>query len=742
MTTLTIRLQQAEDRIVIKEVTTGGGGGSGASVGSAAPQALGSTALPGTSGLAARQDHVHPYPTASQVGAIASSLIDAKGDLIAGTSDNNVARMGVGSNGQVLMADSTQTTGMKWASPFTVPLSVELGGTGSTDRNFVDLTSTESITGTKTFVASPKVPTPSSASDAASKSYVDGAISDAAPDLPWAIEDGGTGSSTKSFVDLTTAQAVAGVKTFSDSPVVPDPTTDGQAANRGWTLAALEDYAETTYVDSSISSAVSGLQTDIETAAGAAQAAAEGYADLVALDNFIDVTKAPYNADRTGATFAAEAIQDAIDFMEAAGGGTVYAPRGVYLIDETIQQKMKVRFVGDGHWTTVLKAAAGFEGHVIQNKVSADGIEANGAFTILEDMCIDGEGQADGEYYGIFHDMNPHYAWATNDIEYDPHHIVRNVMIINTASDGYHGEGRSESYLDRVFAFKCGRHGIHPSFDTFLNHCTSAWSQANGFNVIDSSIRGTGCKAFWNGRGTVDGSNGHGFFFGNGQGGINFFGSNESQDNAGCGIALNNCNRAQISMICDTNSNGHVNSEDSGSGWWPAVDLWDSHHNQLEIVAYERRAYDETSYQLHGLQIRQNSSNNTINLKHSATTYNGAEVGAAVMTTSNALWGNEIVINNMNGSQSVAGSGTITPNPYNGGTVYVPLSGNVTVNDPDTDNRHIGCKVRFVFLQTVGGSTVTWGSGYAPSGWTVNSTINESSAIEFLWNGSKWVRCS
>lgn len=44
------------------------------------------------------------------------STIDAKGDLLAGTADNTIARLPIGTNGQVLTADSAESTGMKWAS--------------------------------------------------------------------------------------------------------------------------------------------------------------------------------------------------------------------------------------------------------------------------------------------------------------------------------------------------------------------------------------------------------------------------------------------------------------------------------------------------------------------------------------------------------------------------------------------------------------------------------------------------
>jgi hypothetical protein len=48
---------------------------------------------------------------------IAKTIVDAKGDLIAGTASDTVARLAVGSNDQVLIADSTTATGLKWGSP-------------------------------------------------------------------------------------------------------------------------------------------------------------------------------------------------------------------------------------------------------------------------------------------------------------------------------------------------------------------------------------------------------------------------------------------------------------------------------------------------------------------------------------------------------------------------------------------------------------------------------------------------
>lgn len=46
-----------------------------------------------------------------------ATAIDAKGDLIGGTGADAFARLAVGTNGQVLTANSAETTGLKWAAP-------------------------------------------------------------------------------------------------------------------------------------------------------------------------------------------------------------------------------------------------------------------------------------------------------------------------------------------------------------------------------------------------------------------------------------------------------------------------------------------------------------------------------------------------------------------------------------------------------------------------------------------------
>ena len=57
------------------------------------------------------------WVTTDDTNAIQNAIVDAKGDLIAATAADTPARLAVGTNGHVLTADSTQSTGIKWAAP-------------------------------------------------------------------------------------------------------------------------------------------------------------------------------------------------------------------------------------------------------------------------------------------------------------------------------------------------------------------------------------------------------------------------------------------------------------------------------------------------------------------------------------------------------------------------------------------------------------------------------------------------
>lgn len=69
------------------------------------------------------------------------TILDAKADLITATAADTPARLAVGTNGQVLTADSSTSTGLKWATP-------SAGATIATVRKSAD----QSVTNSSTLV--------------------------------------------------------------------------------------------------------------------------------------------------------------------------------------------------------------------------------------------------------------------------------------------------------------------------------------------------------------------------------------------------------------------------------------------------------------------------------------------------------------------------------------------------------------------------------------------------------------
>lgn len=73
---------------------------------------------------------------------IPATIFDAKGDIIAATAADTASRLAVGSDGQVLTADSTAATGLKWATA---------AGGGKVLQVVQGTTSTQAANSTTTF---------------------------------------------------------------------------------------------------------------------------------------------------------------------------------------------------------------------------------------------------------------------------------------------------------------------------------------------------------------------------------------------------------------------------------------------------------------------------------------------------------------------------------------------------------------------------------------------------------------
>jgi hypothetical protein len=95
---------------------------------------------------ASNADMDFTWVTSDDANAIQNAIVDAKGDLIAATAADTPARLAVGTNGQVLTADSTAATGLKWATASTGKIAQVLS-TIKTDTFSTTASSFTTITG-------------------------------------------------------------------------------------------------------------------------------------------------------------------------------------------------------------------------------------------------------------------------------------------------------------------------------------------------------------------------------------------------------------------------------------------------------------------------------------------------------------------------------------------------------------------------------------------------------------------
>ncbi len=81
--------------------------------------------------------------TRSRDTANIETVLTTKGDIYAATAAYTPARLGVGSNNQVLTADSSTSTGLKWATPSGGKIVQVVTATGTTDTTIATTTFTD-----------------------------------------------------------------------------------------------------------------------------------------------------------------------------------------------------------------------------------------------------------------------------------------------------------------------------------------------------------------------------------------------------------------------------------------------------------------------------------------------------------------------------------------------------------------------------------------------------------------------
>lgn len=262
-----------------------------------------------------------------------------------------------------------------------------------------------------------------------------------------------------SVVHITGAETIAGVKTFSSSPIVPTPTTSSQAATKS-------------YVDNATGSTTALTWVNVK--------------NLGAVGDFI--------ADDTAA------LQDAIDNYDV-----IYIPAGRYRITSTLALS-GVTMIGDGAFVTIIE----------QVTTTADGMSGvNKAYLRMSGIQLKGPGSGTGSginldgaavsWYVDIEDVRLDSWGAHGLIGFNVVSVFKNVLAMNNGEHGMTFNGLSAGAagtsvsLIGCYARNNGKAGYYFFNMTYCNLSGCA-ADLNGIGYSFSgcgsiTLTGCGCEA-------------------------------------------------------------------------------------------------------------------------------------------------------------------------------------------------------------------------------------------------------
>ncbi len=225
--------------------------------------------------------------------------------------------------------------------------------------------------------------------------------------------------------------------------------------------------------------------------------------------------KTLYGATGDGTTDDRAAIQAAIDAAAAAGGGTVFLPRGLYRTADTIVLKTGVYLRGagatgwPGRFPTAqcsIKPNASFAGECVISMLGADitGSGSNEGRCRITDLELDGSALPAGSVSGI------HAQGEVMDVQ------LSRLVIKYMTHNGVHsnvGTGTKaphDWFMDGVVSFQNAGFGFSMSMtDGYIRDCVASTNGGDGWLLGPfGSLAFEGCQALFNG--------GNGFTIGGG----------------------------------------------------------------------------------------------------------------------------------------------------------------------------------------------------------------------------------
>jgi len=202
-----------------------------------------------------------------------------------------------------------------------------------------------------------------------------------------------------------------------------------------------------------------------------------------------DVTSPEYGAIGDGVANDTAAIQAAIDAAFAAGGGTVFFPRGTFAATR-LTLKSRVALLGSNWMASTLKHRTGTNADFI---VLAD---VNTEQVSIRDLRVNGNraGNSSGDTIVIDNTAGV-YGFS------DPYHSFQNVFVENSAGDAWQiTQGCREVRFFNCHAKLSYGHGFNiTGTDNFFTDCTAATSGLAGWYVAGGNNQFISCKSFSSG---------------------------------------------------------------------------------------------------------------------------------------------------------------------------------------------------------------------------------------------------